>query len=99
MKNFLIIFSVSLMIIGGIFLWVGTETQTTTCSNLQETLAWSPQNTTKQCPRCVGTGRCGVCGGRGYFVAMGSGEKRACRTCHGSGTCQSCGGTGRVSVK
>lgn len=55
-----------------------------------------PQKQTKQCPRCVGTGRCSVCQGRGYFVAMGSGEKRVCRTCAGSGKCQTCGGRGRV---
>lgn len=86
------------MILGGISSCVQNDKQSAICSNSQEALAWSPQRTTKQCPRCVGTGRCGVCGGRGYFVSMGSGEKRACRTCHGSGTCQNCGGTGRVAT-
>ena len=33
----------------------------------KECVADYPQKQTKQCPRCVGTGRCSVCQGRGYF--------------------------------
>ena len=36
----------------------------------KECVADYPQKQTKQCPRCVGTGRCSVCQGRGYFVAI-----------------------------
>ncbi len=99
MKKFLIIITISLMVLGGIFLCIQTESQSATCSNFQETLAWSSKKTAKQCPRCAGTGRCAVCSGRGYFVAAGSGERRACRRCHGSGACQNCEGTGRVINK
>ena len=50
----------------------------------------------KDCPKCYVPGSCPICQGRGYFVAMGSGEKRACNTCKGTGKCPKCGGSGKI---
>ena len=50
---------------------------------------------TKSCTACIGLGRCGKCGGNGYYyhgVGIQFG-KYNCTYCNGSGTCSTCHGT------
>ncbi len=54
---------------------------------------------TENCKQCVGLGRCGTCGGDGYYyggVGLSHG-KRLCNSCGGSGRCFLCGGTGKTA--
>lgn len=51
------------------------------------------------CGRCIGNGKCGQCGGDGYYYS-GIGmtfNQYTCQSCNGSGRCSVCSGTGYQS--
>ncbi len=53
----------------------------------------------RDCRRCMGTGKCQTCNGRGYYDEIGIGSGRhACPNCASShnGKCASCNGTGKI---
>lgn len=47
---------------------------------------------TPECAECHGTGRCGICNGRGAVPTLS--QPAFCRTCNGTGKCRACGGKG-----
>lgn len=48
------------------------------------------------CGGCGGTGKCSLCGGKGYKDGQTFYNGRyQCSRCHGTGTCQTCGGVGK----
>lgn len=55
-----------------------------------------PQQVWVPCGGCNGSGKCGVCGGRGYdqFSLTNNSRLSPCMGCRYSGKCEYCGGTG-----
>lgn len=75
----------------------GTSSETNTSYN---TNSYSSSSTNgRACQRCIGTGKCQTCNGRGYYDVIGIGEGRhACPNCasNHNGKCSSCNGTGKI---
>lgn len=58
----------------------------------------SGSTSSRDCSRCLGTGKCQTCNGRGYYDEIGVGSGRhACPNCasNHNGKCASCNGTGK----
>lgn len=47
-----------------------------------------------KCPRCLGTGICRICKGRGYIKSRYTNDERKCPDCNGTAVCRKCKGTG-----
>lgn len=61
--------------------------------------SYSSGSSSRDCQRCMGTGKCQTCNGRGYYDVIGIGSGRhACPNCasNHNGKCASCKGTGKM---
>lgn len=54
-----------------------------------------PHQVTKDCPSCLGSGKCSTCNGKHQYKAMGSSSYITCPNCKPNGACSSCGGSGK----
>lgn len=61
--------------------------------------SYSGSSSSRDCQRCMGTGKCQTCNGRGYYDEIGIGSGRhACPNCasNHNGKCASCNGSGKM---
>ena len=61
--------------------------------------SYSSSSSSRDCQRCMGTGKCQTCNGRGYYDEIGIGSGRhACPNCasNHNGKCASCNGSGKM---
>lgn len=94
MKKQLITLTISLMVLGGIALHFQSNSNSSTPTGMQDTIAMSTQ-APDVCYRCKGSGKCVACKGRGSITGA---VKRKCSDCNGTGVCQRCKGTGKDPV-
>lgn len=67
-------------------------------SSRSSTAGYSSSSNEKMCRRCVGTGKCKTCEGRGYYYnPLDLSKTVLCPNCqrNHNGICASCGGTGK----
>lgn len=58
-----------------------------------------PHQSTKDCPLCLGSGKCSTCNGKHwYYDGVGLGEKLECPNCKPNGACLSYGGSGKKTT-
>lgn len=70
----------------------------TSSSGSSSSSSGTSRTSSKDCHRCLGTGKCQTCNGRGYYDTIGVGSGRhACPNCasNHNGKCASCNGTGK----
>ena len=66
--------------------------------------ATSPSNNsssitkTKDCPICLGSGKCNTCNGKHRFLNVSTGNYLECPNCKPDGKCSYCNGTGKVAT-